>query len=199
MNSQSNSSIYGLVAEFDDPDKILEAVTKMKAAGYRQIDAYSPFPIHGMTDALDCHDPKVPWLIFIMGIAGTFAGYSLEYMTSTPVLDHLPRFIRLLPGVNEMSYPMNIGGRPFHSWPNFIPVAFETTILFAALGAVVGMLLLNGLPRPHHPIFNAPRFELASQDKFILCVEAADPNFSYEDTWQFLQSLGPDIVSEVER
>jgi Protein of unknown function (DUF3341) len=192
-----NSSLYGLAAEFDDPDKILEAVHKMKAAGYRQMDAYTPFPVHGMTEALDCHDPKVPWIVFLMGIFGTVNGYMLEYTTSTPVLDHLPRFVRNLPGMNEMSYPMNIGGRPFHSWPNFIPVAFETTILFAALGAVVGMLLLNGLPRPYHSIFNAPRFELVSQDKFLLCIEAADPKFDYEATWQFLQSLGPDLVSEV--
>ena len=121
VSTPMNSSLYGLAAEFDDPEKILEAVHKMKAAGYRQMDAYTPFPVHGMTDALDCHDPKVPWIVFLMGIFGTVNGYMLEYTTSTPVLDHLPRFVRNLPGMNEMSYPMNIGGRPFHSWPNFIP------------------------------------------------------------------------------
>lgn len=193
-----DSTVYGLVAEFDDPDKILEAVKKTTEAGYRQIDAYSPFPIHGMPEALGIHDWRVPWLIFLCGLTGTCFGYGLEYMTSTPIVDHLPRFIRLMSGVNEMSFPMNIGGRPFHSWPNFIPPAFETTILFASLGATLGMIFLNGLPRPHHPIFNAPRFELASQNKFILCIEAEDPRFDYENTWAFLLSLGPDLVSEVE-
>jgi len=197
--SPASQPLYGLVAEFDDPEKILEAVRKAKTAGYREIEAFSPFPIHGMAEALDIHDWRVPWLIFLCGLMGTGAGYSLEYITSTPIVDHLPRFVRLMSGVNEMSYPMNVGGRPFHSWPNFIPVAFETTILFASLGATLGMLFLNGLPRPHHPIFNAPRFELASQDKFVLLVEAADPKFEYETTWSFLQSLGPDVISEVEQ
>lgn len=194
-----NSTIYGLVAEFEDPDVLVEAVKKTKDAGYREVEAYSPFPIHGLSDALGGHDWRVPWIIFICGVIGTCAGYSLEYITSTPILDHLPRFVRMLPGVNEMSYPMNIGGKPFHSWPNFIPPAYETTILLASFGAVIGMLALNGLPRPHHSIFNAPNFERASQDKFFLCIEAADPNFDYENTWQFLQSLGPDVVSECER
>jgi len=194
----SAPSIYGLVAEFTDPDQILEAAKKARDAGYRKMEAYTPFPIHGLAEALEIHDWRVPWLIFICGLIGTCLGYGLEYSTSTPILDHLPRFIRMLPTMNEMSYPLNVGGKPFHSWPTFVPVAFETTILFASLSAFIGMLLLNGLPRPYHSIFNAPNFERASQDRFFLCVEAVDPKFDYETTWQFLQSLGPEAVAEVE-
>lgn len=197
----TDTDIYGLVAEFKEPEEILAAVKRAKADGYRLVEAYTPFPVHGMYEALEIEDPKIPWTIFIAGVLGATVGYGLQYVVNVPVFDHLPpflRFIRELPTMNEMSYPVNVGGKPFHSWPNFIPIAYETTILFAAIGAFLGVLIYNGLPRPYHPIFNAPRFDLASQDRFFLCIQATDPNFDYENTWQYLQSLGPENVAEVE-
>jgi hypothetical protein len=198
-----NASIYGLVAEFEEPEQVLNAAIEVRKAGYRLVETYTPFPVHGMTEALDCEDPKIPWTIFLAGVAGAVAGFSLEVVTMTPLLpnllSNLPRWVRNLPTMNEMAYPLNVGGRPFLSWPSFIPPAFEMTILFASFGAVIGMLAFNKLPQPHHPIFNAPNFDQASQDRFFLCIEATDPRFEYENTWQFLQSLGPAAVAEVDR
>ena len=203
VGKAASSTLYGLVAEFEDPDVLVAAAEKVRTAGYRKIDAYTPFPVHGLAEALDFHDWRIPWLIFICGCTGAFAGYMLEFTTATPVFQLLPeglaRIIRHLPMMNEMSYPLNVGGRPFHSWPTFIPAAYEMTILFSAFGAFFGMLGLSKLPQPHHEIFNAPRFELASQDRFFLCIEAVDPKFDYENTWELLQGLGAESVSEVER
>ncbi len=172
--------IYGLMAEFDTPHDLVTAARKAYQAGYRRMDGYSPFPIEELADALGFHYNRLPWLVLAGGIAGACAGYGLAYWTSV------------------VDYPLNVGGRPFHSWPAFIPVTFETTVLFAALTAVLGMLALNRLPMPHHPVFNVPRFALASRDQFFLCIEAEDPNFDLEKTRAFLESLGPLAVTEVE-
>src|SRR5262249_49640570 len=139
------------------------------------------FPVHGMADAIGFNDIHVPWIIFISGVLGALLGFSMEVYCLA------------------VDYPMNVGGRPLISWPSFIPVAYETTILCASFGAFFGMLAMNALPRPYHPIFNTPRFEMASVDKFFLCIEANDPMFDIERTEQFLESLGPDAVSIVEK
>jgi hypothetical protein len=175
------AALYGLMAEFDDPDVILDAATKARDAGYKRMEAYSPFPVHGLHEAVGFRDNRMPWIIFFAGLAGAAAGYALQYYVSV------------------VAYPMNVGGRPHHSWPSFIPITFETTVLFAAFGAVIGMLALNGLPLPYHPVFNAPGFERASQDRFFLCIEAADPKFDAKGTEQFLASLNPIQVSAVEK
>jgi hypothetical protein len=196
----TQSSLYGLVAEFSTADQIVAAAGRARAAGYRIMDAYTPYPVHGLAEELEFHDPKVPWMIFIAGCIGCLAGYSLQLFTSTPLLEPIIRqpFIQDVV-LRQFDYPMNVGGRPYHSWPSFIPVAYELTILFAAGTAFVGMLILNGLPKPYHSIFNAPNFKRATLDKFFLCIEATDPLFDSESTAQFLRGLGPDLVSEVER
>jgi hypothetical protein len=182
-----SSTVYGLVAEFDDADAILDAADKIRDAGYRIVEAYSPFPVHGLAEKIGC------------GILGLCSGYFLEYSTTSPWMEKLMQRLPVDIVTRAWAYPMNIGGKPFHSWVSFIPVSYEMTILFTAFGAVFGMLLMNGLPRPYHSIFNAKNFDRASQDKFFLCIEAADPKFDYENTWQFLQSLHPTDVSEVEK
>jgi hypothetical protein len=176
----SDTKTYGLMASFDSPEALISAARASRDAGYRKLDAYSPMPIEGLSEAIDFGRAKLPWLVLLGGIAGAIAGYGLQYFTS--VID----------------YPWNVGGRPFHSWPAFIPVTFEFTILFAALAAVFGMMALNGLPQPYHPVFNAPGFELASRDRFFLCIEAEDPQFDDGQTRQFLESLQPLEVVDVE-
>ncbi len=174
------TSVYGLMAEFDSPQALLDAATKVGQAGYTKTDAYTPFPIHGIDDALGIKERLVAPIVFMAGLTGMLAGYGLEYWTQV------------------IAYPMNIGGRPYHSWVSFIPPAFETTILFAAFGAVFGMLALNGLPQPYHPVFNAPRFDMATHDKFFLAIEADDPRYDAIRTREFLESLHPREVVEVE-
>lgn len=172
--------LYGLIAEFRSANELVAAARKSYQVGYRKMDAYSPFPIEELADALGFHYNRLPLLVLVGGIVGAAAGYALQYWTSV------------------IAYPMNVGGRPFHSWPAFIPPTFETTVLFAALTAVLGMLALNGLPMPHHPIFNASRFALASRDSFFLCIEADDERFDLERTRAFLEGLHPEQVTEVE-
>jgi hypothetical protein len=172
--------IYGLIAEFPDPASVVAAARQVREAGYRKVDAFSPYPIEALSEALEFHKSKLPLLVLMGGAAGLVGGYGLQYWTS--VID----------------YPLNIGGRPFHSWVSFIPVTFEVTILLAALTAVLGMLALNGLPEPYHPVFNVPRFALASKDRFFICIEATDPRFDHDETWRFLTSLGARVVSDVE-
>ncbi|MDO8795239.1 MAG: DUF3341 domain-containing protein [Vicinamibacterales bacterium] len=172
--------IYGLVAEFDEPTTLVAAARRAYAAGYRKMDAYSPIPIEGLHEELGFHSTRLPLIVLIGGLVGLAAGYGLQYWSSV------------------YASPMNIGGRPLHSWPSFIPVAFETTILGAALAAVLGMLGLNGLPQPHHPIFNAPRFRMASRHAFFLCIESKDKQFDREATGEFLKSLQPQEVTEVD-
>ena len=172
--------IYGLLAEFHSPSEVVEAAEKVHAAGFSKVDGYSPYPIEELSEALELHKSHLPKLVLAGGLTGLLAGFGLEYWASVIV------------------YPMNIGGRPFLSWPAFIVPAYETTILFAAGTAVLGMLFLNGLPEPYHPVFNVPGFALASRDKFFLCIEAADPKFDRVLTAKFLKGLGASVVSEVE-
>lgn len=171
---------YALIAEFHDPDDVLEAAGKVYSEGYRKVEAYTPFPVHGLSEAIKAEDSKVRWAAFLAGVAGGVGGMLMEIY------------------VLAYDYPHNVGGRPLISWPQFIPVAYELTILCAAFGAVLGMFAFNGLPRPHHPIFNAKNFERASQDRFFIGIEATDPKFDLEATQAFLRSLGADDVSTVE-
>ena len=180
MNMQNESTLYGLMAEFEKPEALLEAARKTYAAGYRKIDAYSPMPIHGLGEAIGFGSTRLPFLVFAGGVLGAIAGYALCYWVSV------------------VAYPLNIGGRPLHSGPSFIPITFETTILFAALCAVFGMILANRLPMFYHPVFNVAAFSRASQDRFFLCVEAEDPGFDSAETLRFLESLNPHEVSQVE-
>jgi hypothetical protein len=172
--------VYGLMAEFRSPQELVEAAEKAHAAGYRRMDAYTPFPIEAAWEALGHHKSRVPLLVLVGGIIGALAGFGLQYW------------------VAAVAYPLNIGGRPYNSWPAFIPVTFEMTILVAGAFAVLGMLALNGLPMPHHPVFNVKRFALASRDRYFLCIEARDRRFDPVATRDFLRSLGPSEVSEVE-
>ena len=179
-HAKAETPFYGLMAEFDSAQSLIDAANKVRLAGYTKADAYSPFPIHGLAEALGFKERAVAPIVLTCGILGGLGGYGLEYWTQ--VID----------------FPMNIGGRPFHSWVSFIPPAYETTILFAALSAVIGMLALNGLPQPYHPVFNVARFERASQDGFFLAIEAADPKFSADATRGFLMSLNPREVVQVD-
>lgn len=172
--------LHGIIAEYETPDELIRAAKRAREAGYTRMDAYSPFPVHGLAEAIGFEDHKIPWTTFFAGVIGAIAGFSLQYYIS--VID----------------YPLNVGGRPFLSWPSFIPVTFETTVLFASFGAFIGMLVFNGLPQPYHPVFNAPRFERASQDRFFLCIEATDPLFDRTNTRHFLEATGARMVSEVE-
>jgi hypothetical protein len=176
----SRPAIYGLLAEFEDPTALVHAVRAARSAGYRKVDAFTPFPIEEVIESLDIHESRLPMLVLLGGILGGVAGYALCYWTS--VID----------------YPINVGGRPLHSWPSFIPVAFETTVLGAALSAVLSMLVLNGLPMPHHPLFAVPRFALSTNDRFFLCIRATDQLFDRDDTRRFLERLVPRSVSEVD-
>jgi hypothetical protein len=171
--------LYGISAEFTEPEQLIAAAKAARAKGYRKMDAYTPYPVHGLDEAMSFHDMRIPWMIFFGAIFGACAGYGLQYY------------------INVIDYPLNIGGRPYQSWPSFIPVTFECTILFAALTAVFGMLALNGLPQPWHPIFNAPNIERAGSDRFFLCIEAKDPLFDNEETRRFLDSLHPENVAGV--
>jgi hypothetical protein len=177
----AKSSIYGLIAEFDSPDALVAAARSAFAAGFRKMDGYSPFPVDGLSEALGFHRTRVPLIVLIGGIIGCLGGFFLQYWVS--VID----------------YPINVGGRPLNSWPSFIPVTFELTILIAALSAFLGVLALNGLPMPYHPVFNVDRFELASRNRFFLCIEAVDPKFDPDTTRKFLESVGPQGVYEVEK
>ena len=172
--------LYGLLAEFHTPAGVVDAAHRVREAGYTKVDAYSPYPIEELIEALHIGRSRLPRIVLGAGIAGALGGWALQYWASV------------------IEYPMNIGGRPFYSWPAFVVPAFETTILFAAGAAVVGMLALNGLPEPYHPVFNAPNFALATRDRFFICIEAEDPRFDRAQTMKFLQGLGASVVSEVE-
>jgi hypothetical protein len=179
MAHTQNETLYGLMAEFDNPTALVEAATKARLAGYRKLDAYSPIPIHELDEALDLPRTKVPLITLVGGIVGGLTGYGLAYWTSA------------------IAYPMNVGDRPLHSWPQFIPVTFEMTVLGAALSAFVGMWALNRLPQPYHPVFNVAAFGRASTDRFFLVIEQTDPRFERHGTWKFLEGLRPVGVSEV--
>jgi hypothetical protein len=171
--------LYGLMAEFDTPTALVSAAHDAHHAGYRRMDGYSPYPIEELHEALEFHDARLPLIVLIGGLIGCVGGYALQYW------------------ISAVAYPVNVGGRPLHSWPAFIPVTFECTILAAALSAVLGMLALNGLPMPFHPVFNVPRFGFASRDRFFLCIEAVDPHFNLDRTREFLEHLGAREVTVV--
>ncbi|MGH6891512.1 MAG: DUF3341 domain-containing protein [Dongiaceae bacterium] len=177
---EHRSHLYGLMAEFDAPDQLIQAAERATAEGYRHVNAYTPFPVEGLAEAIGFHRSSVPLLTLIGGVLGGAGGFGMQYW------------------ISAVSYPLNIGGRPFNSWPAFIPVTFEMTVLGAALFAVLGMLALNKLPMPHHPVFNVPSFARASKDRFFLCIEARDQKFDRVRTAQFLESLKALGVSEVE-
>ena len=172
--------LHGILAEFENEETIIEATAKTVQAGYHNVEAYTPYPLEELIDILHLHKNNVALVILIGGLIGCAVGFFMQYYASV------------------YHYPINVGGRPFNSWPAFIPVMFECTILFASISAVVGMLVMNGLPRPNHPLFNVDRFQYATQDRFFLCIEAEDPKFDPAETRQFLESLNPHEVSEVE-
>jgi hypothetical protein len=172
--------LYGLMAEFEHPEDVVAAAAHAREAGYRKMDAYTPMPVHGLDEALGLKPTKLPWVVLGGAIVGCVGGFSLLYWISV------------------IAYPLNIGGKPLNSWPAFIPITFETTVLCAAFAAVLGMLAMNGLPTPYHPVFNAPRFKLATRNRFFLCIEARDPLFDREKTRAFLESQHARGVEEVE-
>ncbi len=171
---------FGLVAEFSSAEALLEAAEQAGSAGYRETDAYTPFPVHGLSDAMRFHDIRMPWLIFTGGLVGAFTGFTLQWYTAT------------------IDYPLSVGGKPFNSLPSFFPVTFECTILFAALTAFICTFALNGLPKPYHPVFNTPGFQRATVDRFFFAIEKSDPMYDSEATRKFLEGLGAIAVSEVE-
>ena len=172
--------LYGLLAEFETPDELLKAAQRTHDAGYKKIDAFSPLPIEGLAEAVGFHGTILPVIVFIGGLLGGLTGFAMQYYA------------------NVISYPMDIGGKPYNSWPAFIPITFELTVLGAALCAVFGMLAMNGLPTPYHPVFNVARFALASNDRFFLVVKVRDKRFELSKTKKFLEGLNPHGVFEIE-
>ncbi len=179
MTQSETKPPVALMAEFGSSKALIAAIRKSREAGYRKIEAYTPYPIEEVWEELGHHRSWLPLIVLIGGIVGFFAGFGLQYWTSV------------------INYPMNVGGRPLNSWIAFIPVTFETTILFASGAAVLGMFALNRLPMPYHPVFNVKRFALASRDRYFLAIATWDPKFDRVETESFLESLEPYEVSEV--
>jgi hypothetical protein len=167
---------FGMMAEFDDHQRLLKAASAAHAAGYRKMDAYTPYPIHGLSEALGQAPTKISTVVLCGGLAGCIGGFAL------------------MSWITLIAYPMNVAGKPMYSWPAYIPITFETTVLSAALTAVVGMIALNGLPQPYHPVFNVERFKRASQDRFFLCIEAADPKYDAVATREFLGRHSAEVM-----
>ena len=175
----SKRGTYGVMAEFDSPTALVNATRAVYSEGYKRVDAFTPFPIEELSDILHLHKNKLPLIVLTGAIIGVLSGYLLQYFVSV------------------IYFPINIGGRPLHSWPSYIIITFELTILFGCTSALLGMLALCGLPMPYHPAFNVPRFTLASRDRFFLCIEATDPLFDLAKTYGFLETLDALEVSEV--
>jgi len=167
----AKATIWGLLAEFDTAEEILLAARRVRQAGFRYIDAYTPYAVEGLPAELGLRRPPIAFIVLIGGLVGAGVGFWMQYYSAA------------------INYPLNVGGRPLNSWPVFIPITFELTILVAASAAFLGMLFLNGLPQPHHPLFNVPQFSRASQDRFFLCIEATDPLFDLVSTKDFLATL----------
>jgi hypothetical protein len=176
-----NETLHGLMAEFGTPERLLDAAGAAYAAGYRKMDAYSPYAVEGLADAIGFRQTRLPLVVLLGGICGGVTGYAMQWYSAV------------------VDYPLNVGGRPLHSWPTFVPITFELTVLFAAIAGVIGMLAMNGLPKPYHPVFNAPGFKLASQTRFFLCIEADDRMFNLNEVREFLHSLGAISISELEK
>jgi len=172
-------ALYGLMAEFETPTDLLNACKSAYAEGYRDMDAYSPFPIEEASEAIGFHKSAVPLVTLVGGLLGGLSGFALQYW------------------INVIAYPLNIGGKPYNSWPAFIVPTFEMTILFAGIIGMLGMFALNGLPQPYHPVFNVDRFSKVTRNRFFLCVEASDPKFDPAGTRQFMERLKPLSISEV--
>ena len=172
--------LYGVIAEFENPSDLVHAAHKTYEAGYRRINGYSPYPIEELSEAIGFHHTSLPLIVFIGGVIGGLSGFFMQYW------------------IEVIDYPINVGGKPYNSWPAFIPITFEMTVLFAAFSAVLGMLILNKLPQPYHPVFNAPNFALATRDRFFLAVEANDPNFNHADVVELLKNLNAVEVTDVE-
>ncbi len=170
---------YGIMAEFGDPQSLLDAANAAREAGYKELDAYSPFPIHGLSDAIGFGHTKLSGVVLAMGLLGGFSGFFMCWYA------------------NVITFPLNIGGKPYSPWQAWVPITFECTILFAAFGAVLGMLALNGLPMPYHPVFNVKRFENASRDRFFLVIQSRDPKFDADSVYKFMDTLKPREVVDV--
>ncbi|MEM7391684.1 MAG: DUF3341 domain-containing protein [Verrucomicrobiota bacterium] len=177
---EKKEELYGITAEFDDSDVLIEAAKAAKAEGYTDFDAYTPFPVHGLFEAMGGKRTILPWIVLCAGTTGCLGGFFLQYWIS--VID----------------YPLNVGGRPMNSWPSFVPVTFECTILLSGLTALIGMLSLNGLPRPYHPIFNTPDYNRVTEDGYMICIEAVDQKFDIDDVKKFLKGVGGVNIHEVE-
>lgn len=175
----TTEQLYGIMAEWDNPDDLLHAAQRASIAGFHHMDAYTPYPVEGLPEAVGCRPTRLPFLVLCGGLFGGIGGFFMQYYA------------------NVHAYPLNVGGRPYNSWPAFVPISFELTILCAALTAVFAMLIANGLPMPYHPVFNAPDFQRASRNRFFLCIEATDPHFDRWNTREFLETLNPERVSEV--
>ena len=173
--------LYGIMAEFDNPSALVAAARRTHEAGYRRINGYSPYPIEELDEAIGFTRTTLPLIVLAGGILGGLGGFFMQYW------------------MEVINYPLNVGGKPYNSWPAFIPITFETTVLCAAFAAVLGMLMLNKLPQPYHPVFNAPNFALATRDRFFLAIEANDPKFKYSEATQFMKTLeGARDVCDVE-
>ena len=172
--------IYGLMAEFDTPEPLLEAARRARDEGYRNMDAYTPMPVEGLSEAIGFHTSWVQRLVFTAGVLGATGGFTLCWWMTV------------------IAYPHIVAGRPLNSWPAYVPITFESMVLISCLTAVVGMLALNGLPQPYHPVFNVPEFARASRDRFFLCIESTDPKFNSEGTRAFLEQLQPLEVTVVQ-
>lgn len=181
MERLADSYLYGVMAEFDNPEALLAACNRAREAGYKRMDAYTPFPVEDLSAALGIRDKSVPLITLIGGFLGCFSGFGLLYFCTV------------------VDYPLNIAGRPLFGWPSFLPITFELTVLFASLIGTGSMIVLNGLPMPYHPTFNVPQFERASSDRFFLCIETTDPLYHRAETTRFLEGLAPLSVSDVER
>jgi hypothetical protein len=175
-----HQSLYGIMAEFEGPNELVHAARKTYEAGYRRINGYSPYPIEELSEAIGFTHSRLPLIVFIGGLLGGLGGFLMQYW------------------IEFIEYPINVGGRPYNSWPAFIPITFECTVLVAAFSAVLGMLFLNKLPQPYHPVFNAPNFALATRDRFFLVVEANDPKYKHDEVAELLKSLNAQEVVDVE-